>query len=195
MPKPRYNWSKYREMESSMYKLLTLPVLLLTLTACASGPSQTVYSAQEVGVAKMVERCRVLAVRTITIQGDTGPAIGHIVGTVAGGVAGGLLGNEVGDGRGQAVATVLGSLATSIVGGMIGDRVGGQMDQRPGLEYSILSTGGREITLAQNSIPGDRIINAGETCRIQTDPYGNNRILPADGFPQRIQPPQTTTFY
>lgn len=178
-----------------MSKMLVLPLTLLALSACAPGAGQNIYSAREVGVAKTVERCRVLAVRNITIQGDTGGELGQFVGTVAGGVAGGALGNQVGDGSGQAVATVLGGLAAGVLGGLVGDRVGAQMDQRPGLEYSILSTGGREMTFAQEIMAGDRLINAGETCRIQTDPYGNNRVLPVDGFPQRIQQPQTTIFY
>lgn len=178
-----------------MTKTLALPALLLALTACAPTVGQNVYSAREVGVAKSVERCRVLAVRNIVIQGQTGSQIGQIVGGVAGGFGGGALGNEVGSGNGQDVATVLGGLAGGIIGGFIGDRVGTQVDRRPGLEYAILSTGGREMTFAQEIMPGDRVINAGETCRIQTDPYGNNRVLPINGFPQQIQPPQTTTFY
>lgn len=178
-----------------MPRIIALSALILTLSACAAGTGQNVYSAREVGVAKSVERCRVLAVRNIMIQGETGRQIGQIVGSVAGGVAGGALGNEVGSGSGQAVATVLGGLAASVVGGLVGDRVGARVDQRPGLEYSILSTGGREMTFAQEIMTGDRVINAGETCRIQTDPYGNNRVLPVTGFPQQIQRPQVTTFY
>ena len=178
-----------------MTKILTLPLVLLALSACAPSAGQNVYSAREVGVVKQVERCHVLAVRNITIQGDTGRGIGQVVGSVAGGVAGGALGNQVGDGSGQAVATVIGGLAASIVGGIVGDRVGAAADRRPGLEYAILSTGGREMTFAQEIMPGDRVVNAGETCRIQTDPYGNNRVLPITGFPQQIQPPQTTTFF
>jgi len=178
-----------------MSKTLILPALLLALTACAPSAGQNVYSAREVGVAKQVERCRVLAVRNITIQGDTGRSIGQVVGSVTGGVAGGALGNQVGNGSGQAIATVIGGLATSIVGGIAGDRVGAQVDRRPGLEYAILSTGGREITFAQEIMSGDRVIAAGETCRIQTDPYGNNRVLPITGLPQQVQRPRTTSFY
>ena len=178
-----------------MLKTLALPLALVTLTACAPNAGQNVYSSSEVGVAKTVERCRVLAVRNITIQGEAGRGIGQTVGTIAGGVAGGALGNQVGDGSGQAVAVVIGGLAAGILGGIVGDRAGAQVDQRPGLEYSVLSNGNREITFAQEIIPGDRVINAGETCRIQTDPRGNNRILPIEGLPQQIQRPQTTTFY
>jgi outer membrane lipoprotein SlyB len=178
-----------------MKKTLILSLAFLTVSACAPGAGQNVYSAREVGVAKSVDRCRVLAVRDITIQGNTGPGIGQVVGTVAGSVAGGTLGNQIGNGNGQAVATVLSSLAGSLVGGLFGDRIGAQADRRPGLEYAILDASGREITFAQEILPGDRIINAGETCRIQTDPYGNNRVLPVNGLPQQIQRPQTTTFY
>lgn len=178
-----------------MTKALTLPVLLLALTACAPKVSQNVYASHEVGVAKNVERCRVLAVRNITIQGGAGSQIGQILGAVAGGFGGGALGNEVGNGSGQYIATVLGGVAGSFLGGIAGDRAGAQADRRAGLEYSILSTGGREITFAQEISPGDRVINAGETCRIQTDPYGNNRILPVTGIPQQVQPPQTTGFF
>ncbi len=177
-------------------KALTLPALgFLALSACAPTTGQNVYSPYEVGVAKSVERCRVLAVRDITIQGDTGPELGQVVGTIAGGIAGGALGREVGDGSGQAAATVAGAAIAGLLGGYLGNRVGMQIDQRPGLEYSILSTGGQEITFAQEIMPGDRVINAGETCRIQTDPYGLNRVLPATGFPQQVQRPQVTTFY
>jgi len=182
-------------MEVPMTKMLALPLTLLALSACAPGTGQNVYSAHEVGMARTVERCRVLAVRNITIQGDTGRELGQFVGTVTGSVAGGSFGNQVGNGSGQAVATVLGGLAAGVFGGFVGDRVGARMDQRPGLEYSILDTGGREMTFAQEIMAGDRMIGAGETCRIQTDPYGNNRVLPITGFPQRIRQPQTTTFY
>ncbi len=178
-----------------MFKTFCLPLAFVTLTACAPNSGQNLYSAQEVGIAKTVERCRVLAVRNITIQGDQGRGIGQVVGSIAGGVTGGALGNQVGEGSGQAVAVVVGSLAGSLFGGIIGDQIGTQVDQRPGLEYSILSTGNREITFAQEILPGDRVINAGETCRIQTDPLGNNRILPITGLPQQIQRPQTTSFY
>ncbi len=178
-----------------MLKTLALPLALVTLTACAPNAGQNVYSSSEVGVAKTVERCRVLAVRNITIQGQAGRGIGQFVGTVAGGVAGGALGNQVGDGTGQAIATVIGGLAGSVFGGLVGDQVGAQADQRAGLEYSILTNGNREITFAQETLPGDRVIKAGETCRIQTDPRGNNRVLPINGLPPQVQRPQTTTFY
>lgn len=178
-----------------MKRLALLPVILLALSACASTTSQNVYSAYEVGVPKTVERCRVLAVRNITIQGDTGRELGQVIGTAAGAIAGGAAANEIGKGSGQAVATVLGGLAAGIVGGIIGNQIGSEIDQRPGLEYSIIDAGGREITFAQEIAPGDRMINAGETCRIQTDPYGNNRVLPIDGFPERIARPQTTNVY
>jgi|GEM_PF-2417578 len=178
-----------------MSRLIALPFALLALSACSTGGGQNVYSSYEVGVAKTVERCRVLAVRDILIQGETGPGIGQFIGTAAGGFAGGAIGNQVGGGSGQAVATVLGGLAGGLLGGVIGTQVGAQADQRPGLEYSILTTGGREITFAQEIMPGDRPVAAGATCRVQTDPRGNNRVLPVDGLPSRIQHPEITNFY
>lgn len=178
-----------------MYKTLALPFALLALGACTTGPGQNVYSSHEVGMAKTVERCRVLAVRDITIQGETGRAIGQFAGALTGSVAGGLAGNEIGGGSGQGAATVLGGFFAGLAGGMIGDRLGARADRRPGLEYSILEASGREITFAQEILPGDRVVAPGETCRIQTDPYGANRILPASGLPQRVRRPQRTVFY
>ena len=177
-------------------KAFVLPLALLLVSAgCAPRSGQSVYSPYEVGVAKPVQRCRVLAVRDITIQGDRGRALGQFVGSVGGAVGGGALGREVGKGTGRTVATVLGGLAGGVIGGLVGDAIGADADRRPGLEYAVLDSGGREYTFAQEVLPGDRIVPAGATCRIQTDPYGNNRVLPADGLPPQVQRPQTTVFY
>jgi len=181
--------------ETIMNKTIALPFALLALGACSTGPQQNVYSSYEVGMAKSVERCRVLGVRNITIQGETGRAIGQFGGALTGSVAGALIGDQIGKGSGRDVATVLGGMVAGLAGGAIGSSIGARIDQRPGVEYSILETGGREITFAQEILPGDRIVAAGETCRIQTDPYGGNRILPVEGLPQQVQRPQQTTFY
>ncbi len=179
-----------------MYKFITAAALVTTLGACAGAQtSQNLYRAGEVGVSKPVERCRVLAVRDITIQGDNGRPIGEIVGGVAGGVLGGYAGSGIGGGTGQDVAIVLGSLAGGLLGGTVGGKVGDQVDQRRGLEYSVMLDSGQEITFAQEILPGEQIIPAGATCRVQTDPRGLNRVLPVTGLPTQIQRPVQTRFY
>ncbi|MGB0498250.1 MAG: hypothetical protein ACPGID_07915, partial [Rubricella sp.] len=90
-------------------KTLAIATALTTLTvvsACSpyrSG-SESVVSASELGRATMVERCRVLEVREITIRDDDPTGSGTLVGALAGGMIGAAVGSQVGEGVGNELA-------------------------------------------------------------------------------------------
>ena len=66
------------------------------------------------------------------------------------------------------------------------------MSERKGLEYSVILENGEEHTLVQDFLEGDRVVNAGQTCRMQIEHDGKNRILPAEQLPEQINAPTTT---
>ncbi len=170
--------------------------LLFILAACTSRPefSESVYVATEVGEAKRVVRCRVLSVREIVIRDDDANKQGEAIGGLAGGVLGTALGATVGGSASdRQLAAAIGGIAGTIGGAIAGEAIGEERGRRKGLEYSVITADGTEVTFAQELLEGDRISPEGSTCRMQIS-GSKRRILPADYLPDQVERPEETTF-
>ncbi len=164
--------------------------------------TENTYSASEVGVSKKVERCRVLEVREVQIRDKDVVEGAAGIGTATGALGAGLGGAQIGSGGAGTVAAAAGiGLLGGVLGQAVGRKVGEKAGTRTGVEYSVLLADGEERTSVQDLAEGDRIINPGETCRIQMayDPKnatwtGPVRILPAEQLADEIARPKETRF-
>lgn len=184
-------------MKHPFFRAFLVPAALLPamgLAACSSPKvSDSLYRDSEVGTSKNVVRCRVLEVREVAIRGDDAPEKGEAIGSIVGGLVGAILASKVGKGAGQELAIRAGATAGAVAGGGAGRQAADKMSERPGLEYSVILDDGKEMTLVQDFLEGDRVVQAGETCRMQIENDGKNRVLPAEHLPDQIQAPKTTT--
>lgn len=175
--------------------LAGVAVAAISVTAGCTSPkvSDSLYRSSEVGSSKRIVRCRVLEVREVMIRDDDSGEKGEALGGLAGGLAGGILGSTVGGGAGQGLATVAGGTAGVVGGGAAGRQLSDQMHTRQGVEYSIILGDGSEQTHVQDFLEGDRVVQVGETCRLQIEHNGMNRVLPAEHLQDRISAPKKTT--
>lgn len=165
-----------------------------TLVAACSSPevSDSLYQDSEVGSSKQVVRCRVLEVREVAIRSDEAGDKGELFGVIVGSVIGIVLGDQIGGGAGREIAIDFGQASGAVLGGGAGRQAAEKMSERPGLEYSIILVDGEELTLVQDFLEDDRIVQPGETCRMQIAAGGKNRVLPAEHLPDAIEAPKTT---
>jgi len=154
--------------------------------------SDSLYRSSEVGSSKRIVRCRVLEVREVMIRDDDSGEKGEAVGAIAGGIGGGILGSTIGGGAGRGLATTAGATAGAVGGGAAGRQVSDQLHTRKGIEYSIILADGSEQTHVQDFLEGDRVVQVGETCRLQIEHDGKNRVLPAEHLQDAIQAPKKT---
>lgn len=168
-------------------------VAILAAAGCTSPKvSDSLYRSSEVGRSKQVVRCRVLEVREVAIRDDDSGEKGEVVGSLAGGLGGAIAGGTVGGGAGKGLATVGGATAGAVAGGAAGRAVSDQLHTRTGIEYSIILADGTEQTHVQDFLDGDRVVHAGESCRLQISYDGKNRVLPAEQLPGAVNAPKTT---
>lgn len=168
-------------------------VSAVVVSGCTSPKvSDSLYRSSEVGSSKRIVRCRVLEVREVMIRDDDSGEKGEMIGGLAGGLAGGILGSTVGGGAGQGLATVAGATAGAVGGGAAGRQLSDQMHTRKGVEYSIILADGSEQTHVQDFLEGDRVVQVGETCRLQIEHNGMNRVLPAEHLQDSISAPKKT---
>ncbi len=169
-------------------------IALAALAACSSPKvSDSLYRDSEVGISKRIVRCRVLEAREVAIRGDDAPEKGEAVGSIVGLLVGAIIGSQIGDGAGRDIAVQVGATAGAAAGGGAGRQAADKLSERPGIEYSIILDDGQELTLVQDFLETDRIVQPGETCRLQIEAEGMNRVLPAEHLPERINAPKTTT--
>ncbi len=164
------------------------------LAACSSPKvSDSLYRDSEVGTSKNVVRCRVLETREVAIREDDAPEKGEAIGAILGGIAGAILGSQIGGGKGQALAMEAGVVVGAVAGGAGGRQAADKLSERKGIEYSVILDNGEELTLVQDWLEGDRVVQAGETCRLQIANDGKNRVLPAEHLQETIAAPKATT--
>jgi outer membrane lipoprotein SlyB len=192
-------------METFMIRLFAVLMILTTLGACGAAvqPSEAYYSRSEVMSLAPVERCRVLETRNVLIGAQSNNSDAGFLGMdgqaeeYIGGTAGGLLGAYIGSQMGDGYEAQIASAMIGSVGAAGGQYVGSRMAQRrqtkPGVEYSILMADGTEQVIAQHVNRGDRIVPAGQTCRIVS---GNDglRVMPGEHLPRYVAQPATTSF-
>ena len=177
-------------------RLLTGTILVAAVAAagCTSPKvSDSLYRSSEVGTSKRIVRCRVLEVREVMIRDDDAGEKGEAIGAIAGGLSGGTLGGTAGGGAGAGLATIGGATLGGVAGGIAGRKIGDKLGTRTGVEYSVILADGSEQTHVQDFLEGDRVVQVGETCRLQIEHDGKNRVLPAEHLQERIQAPKKTT--
>lgn len=168
-------------------------VFAVVVSGCTSPKvSDSLYRSSEVGSSKRIVRCRVLEVREVMIRDDDSGEKGEMIGGIAGGLGGGILGSTIGGGAGRGLATVAGATAGAVGGGAAGRQLSDQMHTRKGVEYSIILADGSEQTHVQDFLEGDRVVQVGETCRLQIEHNGMNRVLPAEHLQDSISAPKKT---
>ena len=175
--------------------LLTVSILAFVVTGCSTPSlSESMYRSGEVGKSKTVERCRVIEVRQVLIRDEQGDAeTGGLFGAILGGIIGGTAASAIGGGTGSQIATQVGAGVGVVTGSVAGTKLSDKMSERVGVEYSIIKSNGEESTHVQELLPTDRVLAVGDTCRVQIDFDGKNRVLPAEHLPDAIAAPKTTT--
>lgn len=162
--------------------------------ACSSPETgDSLYQDSEVGTSKQIVRCRVLEVREVAIRSDEAGDKGEIIGIIAGGIIGIIIGDQIGGGAGREIAIDFGQAGGAVLGGGAGRQAAEKLSERPGLEYSVILIDGEELTLVQDFLEDDRIVQPGESCRLQIAAGGKNRVLPAEHLPDAIEAPKTAT--
>lgn len=169
-----------------------LPVVAMVAACSSPQTSDSLYMASEVGKSKQVVRCRVLEVREVAIRDDDAGDRGEVIGIFAGAVIGIILGDQIGGGAGRDIAVEFGQAGGAVLGGGAGRQAAEKLSEHPGLEYSVILLDGEELTLVQDFLDDDRIVQPGETCRLQIAADGRNRVLPAEYLPAAIEAPKTT---
>jgi len=192
-----------------MRAFIRLPAIAATLamlSACATTttyPSESVYTRAETMQSASVDRCRVLDVRHISVgatpnrasrYGRPAMQMEETIGAALGAGLGAALGSQVGSGTGREVAVALGTALGSAAGQQAGSRMAQTRQRQAGIEYSVLESSGRELVIAQNHNPGDRIVPAGGSCRLVRGGEGL-RVMPADHLPGQVHRPARTVFY
>ena len=190
----------------TLLKTAMLLGLALLTAACQSTtmpPSEARYQTSEVMQSATVERCRVIDARQVFIGAENPGARNAYaraagqpeeqIGAALGGILGAALASQLGGNNRQA-AMAVGLAIGATAGRAQGTRMAQTRMTRPGIEYSILSAGGREEVIVQHMNPGDRIVPIGSTCRITSSAAGK-RVLPGDHLPARIATPSQTRFY
>ncbi len=158
---------------------LGLAAALFLLTACET-PGQNVYDYREAGQSVIVEFGTVVDVRPIKIKG---PNSG--VGAGVGAVAGAGLGSQVGSGDGAVVGAV-GGLVIGAVAGAMAEQA---MQDRTGLDYTIVTESGKTMTVSQYFKKDEPVIQNGARVMVQTS-GSYQRVLPADHLPEQIKRPK-----
>ena len=183
-------------MENRVLSAGRIGIAVLSVTAlfaCSSPEvSDSLYRDSEVGTSKRVVRCRVLETREVAIRGDDAPEKGEMIGAIAGGLIGAILGSQVGGGKGKELAVQAGVTAGAVAGGAGGRQAADKLSERPGVEYSVILDNGEELTLVQDLLESDRIVQPGDTCRLQIEHDGKSRVLPAEHLPETISAPKKT---
>lgn len=162
-------------------KVLLIITSLLMIFGCSSDKaSQDLYRTGEVGKAKRILPCTVISTRDVMIResgsGEKGEAIGFIVGALA-----------TAENNDSSLVRYLGGL----VGGAAGRKASDSLNERPGVEYTVLLASGEERQLIQDIQDGERLMSQGEACRLQVS--GDlNRVLPAAHYPDAVKRPTKT---
>ena len=145
--------------------LVAVALTALLLGGCAY-PRMTgsTYGVGGIGAEQSVRFGIVESVRLVRIempQSGVGAAAGATIGAIGGG--------HVGGGSGQAVGAVLGAVA----GGLLGQAIEQDMNQRTGLEITVLLDSGKYIAVTQE---GDENFRSGDRVRILSGSHGVTRV-------------------
>ncbi|HVJ31617.1 MAG TPA: hypothetical protein VND94_00760 [Terriglobia bacterium] len=129
-----------------MRRQFTGPVLALCLLGCAPSNTASTYTEGEIGRAATVMRGTVVAIRQVTIQGDSSGA-----GMVGGAVAGGAAGTMVSSNPALAVA---GAAGGAVIGGVAGAITEDALRRGGAMEMVIQQENGQTIAIVQTNEEG-----------------------------------------
>lgn len=187
------------------HAFLTLAFALLT-AGCMQNPyeSESRYPMAQSMTPQSVERCRVLEWRWVdigarpvrssssfygrTTEAQTGPY--STTGAALGTIGGALLVQEA-LGSDNPYAIMAGALVGSAAGQNAGARFDMRSSARRGIEYSVITANGNESIITQPFNDGDRVAQAGSTCRLAEGQSGT-RVLPGDHLPGAVNRPMVT---
>ncbi|MDR0726439.1 MAG: glycine zipper 2TM domain-containing protein [Rickettsiales bacterium] len=151
-----------------MKKFLMIPVLLLTLGACASNLEADRYETSAAGKVNTVAEGVIMNVRAVTVATSDGT-----VGKLAGGIAGGAAGSMIG---GNSAVNVIGAVGGAVLGGYLGDKAQQSLSKQTGYEYIVKLDSGKSITLTQGT---DEKLSVGQKVYVLDANYGDRaRIIP-----------------
>ncbi len=153
----------------------------LFLFSCSSDKAgQDLYLTGELGKVKKILPCTVISTRDVMIResgsGDKGEVIGFVVGALA-----------TAENNDSSLVRYIGGL----VGGAAGRKASDSLNERPGVEYTVLLASGEERQLIQDIQPDERLLSLGEACRLQVSGEFN-RVLPAAHYPDAVKRPTKT---
>lgn len=136
----------------NLLRVLLLMLVSVTLTACVSSQSASVYSPQQARQEMTVRQGTVESVREVIMQGSKSG-----VGTLAGAAVGGVAGSTIGGGKGQIVGAILGAVA----GGLAGSAIEEGATRKVALEVTVRLNGGQLVAVVQETderfLPGERV--------------------------------------
>ncbi|MDR1907762.1 MAG: hypothetical protein LBQ43_02760 [Holosporales bacterium] len=158
-------------IRSKVTNVFFVPVALLLVTSCATGPTQPVYKAGAVGMAQTTLRGVVVGVREVKIDGNTD---GLNTGGAIGGAAGSAIGAIAGSENHRLVGMGIGGVAGLVSGHFINRAI----NKKHGFEYQVVADNGQRYTIVQ---PSDVVFGVGDRVLISL-PCGNipGRLMPCD---------------
>ena len=136
----------------NLLRVLLLMLVSVTLAACVSSQSASVYSPQQARQEMSVRLGTVESVREVIMQGSKSG-----VGTLAGAAVGGVAGSNIGGGKGQIVGAILGAVA----GGLAGSAIEEGATRTVAFEITVRLNGGQLVAVVQETderfLPGERV--------------------------------------
>lgn len=137
-----------------MKKFLIGCFMVLFLTACGVGNTNTTYQRGQIGKRGSTSTGVIVAMEVIAVEGTDG------VGTLAGGVAGGAAGSMIG---GNTAVNIIGAVGGAVLGGMLGNAAEKAVTSDTSFEFLVQEDrSGDVISVVQSNElelqPGDHVI-------------------------------------
>lgn len=150
--------------------LLLCSLTLLCVAGCAENLATSNYSTQEAARASKTVPAKIVSIRPVTINTNTG--VGGLAGTVIGATAGSAIG---GDTR----TNIIGGAAGAVAGGVLGNAIEKGVSKNQGLEITMKLRDGSYTTVTQLaeknvylSVGQKVLIIYGEKTRVVPDTTG-----------------------
>lgn len=127
-------------------KTLAAITLSFSLAACAPVNTASTYTEAQIGRAATVMRGKIIAIRPVTIQGDSSGA-GALAGVAAGGAAGTMV-------SGDPALMVVGAAGGALIGGVAGAVTEESLRRAGGVELVVEQENGQIVAVVQTNEEG-----------------------------------------
>ena len=144
--------------------VLTVLIVGVLLTGCASSKSGEVYSRDQARRAQTVQLGTVEFVKAVRVEGSKSG-----MGAAAGGIIGGVAGSTVGGGKGSTLAALGGAIGGALVGNVTEEKI----TDFDGLEITVKLDNGNVIAVVQED---DVLFAVGDRVRVLTGRDGTTRV-------------------